>query len=108
MIRNKLAFLYKLTKQSKIQTTLFLLRYRKKVSISMFFQKASLGWEISPIINRRTVWNKNVLDGKKIGKLIRRGTSIKHLRGKKLLKDNIPHIQCSKTQIKKTQQRGIF
>ena len=73
MIRNKLAFLYKLTKQSKIQTTLFLLRYRKKVSISMFFQKASLGWEISPIINRRAVWNKNVLDGKKNRKINQEG-----------------------------------
>ena len=59
----------------------FLLRDYQKVSISILFQKACLGWKLSPTIKRRGGgggggggggwggggggWSKNVLDGKK-------------------------------------------
>ena len=42
----------------------------KKVSISILFEKVCLGWKLSPIINRRGGWNKNVLGRKKVEKLI--------------------------------------
>ena len=80
---NELASLYNL--QSKTQCVGFfartcktkhtmdgslLFRDRKNASISILLQKVCLGWKISPIINRRGDWNKNVLGGKKSEKLI--------------------------------------
>ena len=78
IIGNKLASLY--NSQSKTQCAGFftgtyktkhntdgslLFRDRKIVSISILFRKVCLGWKLSPIINRRGGWNKNVLGGKK-------------------------------------------
>ena len=55
---NVLASLHKLTKQNTIQTKPFLLRDRKKVSISILFQKVFLGLlfqKLSPVINKQGV-----------------------------------------------------
>ena len=47
---------------------LFILRDRKKVSISILFQKFCLRWKLSPIINRREGggWIKNIPGGRKL------------------------------------------
>ena len=58
-----LASLHELTKQNT--TDKFLLRDRKKVSISILFQKVCQSWKLCPIINTQGGWNKNVLGGKK-------------------------------------------
>ena len=59
----------------------FLLRLRKKVSISaLLFQKVCLDWKLFRIINRRASLNKNVLGGKKLEKLISGETSTRHSR----------------------------
>ena len=42
------------------------LRDRKKVIISILFQKVRMGWKLFPIINNRGAWNKNDLGGKKL------------------------------------------
>ena len=53
----KLASLHQLTKQNTIKTdgSFCEIAKKKKMSISILFQKVCLGWKLSPIINRRGV-----------------------------------------------------
>ena len=52
----KLASLHQLTKQNTIKTDgSFCEITKKKMSISILFQKVRLRWKLSPIINRRGV-----------------------------------------------------
>ena len=79
---NNLAFLYKLTKQNKMCSLPYMnlqnkTQYRRVLDLSnsqkcirfstnILFEKACLGWNFSPIINRWGDWNKNILGGKKV------------------------------------------
>ena len=57
-----LASFHKITKQNTIQKRQFFLRDHKKVSISILFRKFSVGWKLSPIINKRGIgtWSYNI------------------------------------------------
>ena len=62
---NLLASLHELTNQNTLQTGRFFCEIAKKSAQVYCFKNFVWVGNFAPIINRRWVWNKNVLGGKK-------------------------------------------